>query len=563
MATRQPPPVAGPGQEVWYDAESGGYIINQSGLDTAEAMDALRVQHPEFAALVRWSSETMNQGRQSNLWQRDRYVTPTSVYDQMRVAYDAAHADDVVAGSLEIAESLAFGWLDFEAEDPDESDVWNQVAEEMDLTARLKEIWRELSITSNCTVAAAWSRKQIKVRGRNTGSGTKRKKTYNVVVPTSMQVIDPLKVVPVGDTLFGTEKLAYMADSMEGANFDKVLAGENTTDLTVLEIIQERYNPSLKERAWLGDMGVDVQNLFLMNPDRVWRITPTKAAYERFAPVRMKSIFEVLDLKQQLKEMDRATLIGGTNFIILIKKGSEKDPAKPAEMQALRSQVSTGSRVPVIIGDHRLSIEIVTPKLDQTLKPERYNSLDARISARILGIAEIGSYQAGAKNDDSVKLAKIIARGLESRRSHMIQSVHRKIVKPTMDRNDELVSGYVRMQFHPKRIALDLDPALMLLLQNLRDRGDLSRESILDEAGYEQSDEARKREREKELFDEIFSMPNVPFSSPNMNDGMPVGEQKRAGRVGGGNNNGGGENDDSPIPNEARPKAPKIKPGDA
>jgi hypothetical protein len=554
-------PEVGPDDEIWYDAAAKTYVVNSTNVDTAEAMFELHRQHPEVAAMVRWSSQTATPARAGSLWQRDRYVTPANIYDQFRTAYDAAHADDVVSGSLEIAENLTFGRLDVEADDEDEADIFNQAFEEMDLTSALKEIWREISITSNCTVAAMWGRKQLKVRGRSFQTGTKRKKTYNVVMPISLRVIDPLKVCPVGDTLFGTDKLAYIAEQGEAANFDRVLAGENTTDLTVLEIIQERYKPSPKEQSWLANMGVDYNHLFLMNPERVWRITATKAAYERFAPVRLKSIFDILDLKQQLKEMDRSYLIGSTNFIILIKKGSEKDPAKPAEMAALRTQVAGGSRMPVIIGDHRLSIEIIAPKLDVTLKPERYNSLDARITARILGILELGAYAAGAKSDDSIKLAKIVSRGLEARRDHLVDVIQRKLIKPTVERNAELTSETVKLQFHPRRIGLDLDPALTNLLQRLRDRGDLSRESILDEVGYDQVDEARKREAEAKYFDSVFTPPAVPYSSPNQ-PGMNPQDQRNAGVVGGGNNNGGGANPDSFESNPSvspKPGSPKVE----
>lgn len=37
----------------------------------------------------------------------------------------------------------------------------------------------------------------------------------------------------------------------------------------------------------------------------------------------MKSIFELLDLKQQLRQMDRAHLIGGSNFIVLMTMGDK------------------------------------------------------------------------------------------------------------------------------------------------------------------------------------------------------------------------------------------------
>jgi hypothetical protein len=330
-------------------------------------------------------------------------------------------------------------------------------------------------------------------------------------------------------------------------------------------------------------MGVDPENLWLLNEKLVWRHTETRAAYERFANVRMRSVFELLDLKQQLRAADRANLIGATNFIILVKKGSDDLPAKPSEISQLAGQVRQQSRVPVIVGDHRLSVEIITPKNDQTLKPERYNAIDARLEARMFNMFMTGNYAAGTKGDDSIKLAKVVSKGLERRRDGILKALHRNVIKPMMDRNTTaLESANVSMYFHPRRVALDLDAALVTLLQDLRDRGDISRESILDEVGFDQSQEAVKRLREKERYDRIFSPTNVPFDAPQKTNGpaslrlpqnqgpqgtAPTGapgapkpgvprqatqpvNPRAAGRRRGGNKNGGGMNPDSKRPND-------------
>ena len=125
----------------------------------------------------------------------------------------------------------------------------------------------------------------------------------------------------------------------------------------------------------------------------------------------MKSIFELLDLKSQLRQMDRVHLIGGTNFIIVVTKGTDQHPAKPQEIANLQAQVRTVARLPVLVGDHRLQVEIVTPKMDMTLKAERYNSIDSRITGRLYLTMVSGAYQAGTTGDDSIKLTKVIAAG--------------------------------------------------------------------------------------------------------------------------------------------------------
>ena len=55
----------------------------------------------------------------------------------------------------------------------------------------------------------------------------------------------------------------------------------------------------------------------------------TKPDYERFAEIRLKSLFAILDLKRQLMAADRASLIGAANYILLIRKGEKDAPALP------------------------------------------------------------------------------------------------------------------------------------------------------------------------------------------------------------------------------------------
>lgn len=540
----------GAGSEAWFDPSSGGYVLNESAVSTEAAMNALATQHPEMASLVRWSANTQSRGRTGSLFERDQYVTPDNIYEQFKIAYHAAQNDDVVAGVIETSEALAISRIGFEADTEDEDSIWDQIAEDIDLTSRVKEMWRELFTVSQFYAVTYWGRKSYKVRGKST-TGTKRKKEYrNLRVPIGISLLDPLKVVPVGNLLFGQEKLAYIASRNEAEDFHAVLAGKNTSDLVIRQMIEGVYTPSMAERQHLSNIGVDPEYLFVLNPKFVWRHTETRPAYERFATVRMKSVFELLDLKHQLRSMDRAHLIGGTNFILLVKKGTDELPAKPAEVAGLAAQVKTAARVPVIVGDHRLEIEIITPKNDLTLKPERYNALDARLEARLFGMFMTGNYAAGAKGDDSIKLARVVGRGLEARRIAIAESINRHLIRPTLELNSSMTSERVTFQFHPKRIALDFDPSLTALLQDLRDRGDVSRATVLDEVGYDQDDEARKRKIEAERYDKVFTPVNVPFDSPNKGGGATPAQKKAAGRTGGGNRNGGGNNTNSRVSNQ-------------
>jgi hypothetical protein len=200
-------------------------------------------------------------------------------------------------------------------------------------------------------------------------------------------------------------------------------------------------------------------------------------------------------------------------MILLVRKGTDKIPATTAEVQALASQVRQIAKVPLIVGDHRLSVEIVTPKTDNTLSADKYSTLDTRISARLYQMFTVGSTSHGIGRDDSLKLARVVARGMESRRHMLKRAIEKHVLWPMYEANDELTEP-PELTFHPKRIALDFDPAVAAFLQDLRDRGDISRESILEELDYSQATEARNRVREAEIYDQIFYTQNPWGGTP-------------------------------------------------
>jgi hypothetical protein len=536
--------------EVLTDGEVGTMVENSSDVPTLEVLGALQQQAgPEIAALARWGQMTQGYGasvsRAGNLFERDRYVTPDKVVDQMRIAYHAAEADDVVAGVLETTESLAFSKMSFYCDDLEEEDVWNQIAADLDLDSRLREMWRELFTVSQFYCAIWWGQKSYKVRGKSE-KGVKRKKEFkNLRVPVGLSVLDPLKVVPVGLPMFNREKLAWIADRTEARTIDKTLE-DPLSDPIMARLLLGPYVADKDEIARLNEAGFQVgtgTKLYLLNPDNVFRHTATRPQYQHFASVRMRSVFELLDLKHQLRQMDRAHLIGGTNFIIVITKGSDALPAQPAEITNLQMQVRTVAKLPVLVGDHRLNVEIVTPKLDNTLKPERYNTLDSRITARLYQMFVLGNYSAGTSGDKSGDLMRVVARGMESRRQMLKRTLEKHVFDQIFERNPGLESSPT-LRFHPKQISLDFDSNLASFLLELRAANEISRETVLSQFDMDQDDEFRFRQREEEKYDDVFQT-QVPFSAPAGGGAQaPGGVQnqlnKQAGRTGGGIRNGGG-----------------------
>lgn len=573
---------------VTVDPTSGeAVVINTTGVPldaVASALSTVDGWGPIVDVINRWTQRVSGlpaaATRKGGLLERDRFVTPATPFEKMRTARHAIR-DDVVGGAADGSEAITLSKLSISCPDTEQEDVWNQWAADIDLDDRLRTHWRELFKYSQCVIATWWDERVYRVR-RRTSAGNQARKKFALRVPTAITFIDPAKVTPVGSLMFGQERLAYVADHIEAMAFDQILAARdgtndpinqidqgqlppslrlrvrgrgrnaslvqnaptgNVRDPIVESLIVGRYVPDFWEQQQLHEDGVQTDHLFLLNPELVFRHTLTRADYERFAQVRLESVFELLDLKSQLRQMDRSHLLGGINFLIVIRKGTDEHPANQAEISNLRANAAGMMSTPLIVGDHRLQVDIVTPSLDVTLTRSKYDTLDVRLFARAWGTF----VPTGADTDDPVKLGRVIAQNLQSRRQMMRRSWEHNIFEKIREQNPDQLTERAKLQFKPRRISLTFDQGMATLLADLRAGRTISRQSLLDLFDLSQADEALQLEREAEEYDAIFREFN-PYGpqAPGVGDEpeptpSQSGARRRAGgRQGGGNRNGGG-----------------------
>jgi hypothetical protein len=347
---------------------------------------------------------------------------------------------------------------------------------------------------------------------------------------------------------FGQERLAWRATPEEFEAFESVQRGEIQDEIIERFYVAPYQVVDRDEEKELNDLGVDTTRLILLDDRYVRRHTLTRPEHERFPEVRLKSIFRLLDLKQQLMEADRVALIGAANYILLVKKGDKEEPAYPEEIQNLRENFNYVAKLPVIFSDHRLEIEIITPKQDYTLQPEKYDVLDNRMIARLLNTLTAVGSRSGQRGDDSLKLGRAVARTMENRRHMIRRFLEKEIARAVVEHpaNADVFAGEPNLTFVPRRIQLDDDTGMAQSIVSLRTMREISRESVLEFFNFDQAVEAMRMEFEQDTYDDIFQS-QVPFSSPN---GTPPAAQGGAGGQGG-RPEGGGEPSKNPT------KAPK------
>lgn len=559
--------------------------VDEAGLTDTE-FQSIRNNQEIASAIEKWmQSLDQHAGQRAanfDLFNRRGYSASDNIFKQFAMCEKAIEFDDILGTIADVTERVAIDTTAFEMFDEDQQDVWEQVAEEINLDGYVKSVFRELYKFSNCFVGVLWDDAIIQIRTKpdpndlappptepgepvdplnpplpvpipepKAKKGNRnRKKKFAVTVPSALTVFDVTKVLPVGQLMFGKQRYAYIADDIETQRFGDVLGGEYVDDL-VLRLIERKYNPSQPEIDLCTRLGINPRNLWLFKQDAIIHFHDTKADYERWAMPRLKSVFELLDMKNHLRASDRASLVGATNFIVVIKKGTDKWPARPKELESLGEQARTVAKMPVLIGDHRLSVEIVTPKLDHTLDSGRWDTIDDRLLFRAL---ETFSIQRGAgSRGNASEVSAVIARGLESRRDNVTGAFIRKLLVVGMMRNPTALDEKPFLHCNPRRVTLDINADLINAVVAIRDRGDISRQTTLEELGYNQDVEAMRRAREKARYDAQFQS-IVPHASPAA---TPYGGAP----VGGGNPNSPA-NTDNPRSNGAqggRPRGPAKK----
>ena len=542
------------------------HYINESGEPDAAVLDALKSNQDIANAIEQWSQSLSQTGndRTLDVFNRNRWQGAQHTLAVMSQCSWAVDNDDILSTTCDVVEGLMWQKCHFEVFDDDQQDIWNQWAGTINLDSLLRKMGRELFKVSQVYVGMWWANKKYRVKDaqipdkidefreqaeyeayeravrerqamieRHQGAegfieppeipepkkksrrgNRTRRREFNLKVPTAVTIFDPTKIVPVGSSMFGQERFAYVADLHENESFTKAHRLE-VADPMAMQLLEEKYTPSQSERATLGDLGVNPDHLWLMRTDAVFRHTLTKSDYERFAPVRLKSALPLLEMKQHVRASDRASLIGNTNFIVVITKGSDKYPAKAAEIENLREQARIIARLPVLVGDHRLNVDIVAPPLDNTLIESRWQVLDSRLVFKALQ-----SYspvvQGGNSSGTGVsEMSRVIARGMESRRHMVLRTLEAKMFDLIVEANEDL-DETPSLEFTPRRISLDFNADIIGQILKLRDRGDISRETTLEEIDFDQDVEVLRRSQEKIRYDEVFSSA-TPHSSPQNN----------------------------------------------
>jgi hypothetical protein len=509
---------------------SGVLIDNRTDLPDELVQGAVQTYFVENSSLVgaNMANTFQTYAAEGSLLARSKFRTPANVYDEIKLARDLVDRDDDVRAVIGLMIAVAFS-DGMENHHPDEKTVtlFNGLAAHMNLDAVLKRMYREYLIAQQVTTVALFTRRQ----SVDVGEG----ETEAMVAPL-IGVLPAERIRTIGSDLFGNADLAYLPEpALErwlSEYFDDAISAARKAELRRQDpVAAVMFTGKVKigEKEDLTGVPVDAYRL---NPRMVHR---SKAASDDHTPrPLMTANFALLEAKRLLNLMDFALLQGGMNFIVVAKKGTDERPAQQPEIENLKQVVRTASRTGVIVGDHRLTFEIITPNLDALLAKDKRQLLGRKIAMTLLRLPETNdSGSSGAATEAELEF---IARVITSDRNDLRRHVENDIYEEAAKRNNALTNGTPRIWF-PK-IVLQGTQYFTDYVLKLRDRGDIPRKTAVEAGGFDWEAGVEQRKRElKENIDDTMAPAGVPFTSADAgpqdnNNGRPVGSSPNNGRPG-------------------------------
>lgn len=528
-----------PGPE---DGPEGTAVVidNRTELPDAQVREAIMAHWVENAALQFGTPSSFqlyaaNQGSGSML-ARSPFRTPSNVIEEIKLARQVADHDDDIASVIAQAVHTAYkDGMQNQHEDEPTLRLFNRICRDANMDLTLKELHREYLITSQVNTVQLFTRSRLNF----TPSGTEEKVQAQLTTPL-IGVLPAENIRVTSMDVFGTGDLAYEVTDVHLKDWLDKFFDKGTSNAIKNKMREEQ--PVLSalfigaiEYDWNDqDVFAAGKKLYKLNPRMVHRTTMPKgsAAYPR---PRMTANFALLEAKRLLNIMDYALLQGGTNYIVIARQGSDQIPAQQPEIDNLTDQIRAASRTGVLVGDHRLAVDIITPKLDELLNPAKRKLIGRKLAMAILCIPEQVTPDPG--NEGARSELEFIANTVTSDRRDIKRHVERFTYEEVVTRNPSAFRKGPPSLWFPK-VVLSGVKDFFANVMAARDRGDIPRQYAVEVLGYDYEAGVAQRKREKAAgHDELMVPGAVPFSSPDgpPNDnpsGRPPGSSSNNGRPG-------------------------------
>jgi hypothetical protein len=553
------PPVPQPPLRGGYHGEIVNAIIdNRTELPDNMVRDVIKDRWTEIAGLqlAQPNNFQLYVNNQGSMLARTPFRTPQSVIDEIRLARTVADTDDDIGAVIGNMIAVAFG-----------DGVVNQHRDEktleffdiimgptktaIDLEVVLSEMYREYLIAASVTTITIFSRQRLQYWPLKASVKTTPEPVQAQLQVPNVGILPAENVRIITNDIMRQGTLAYHVEDEAVKRWlneylDPKTGGGRRAFLAMQEpVMAAMFTGKVTIPFTDGDPASRGQTLYMLDPRMVQRTTAPKGAMPYPRPFLTRD-FALLEAKRLLNIMDYALLQGGTNYIVVAKKGTDQLPAQQPEVDNLMEQVRHASRSGVMVGDHRLQIEIITPKLEELLNPNKRKLIGRKLKMGLMRQTEEVPSDSGTQG--ATNEMEMTSRVISSDRRKLIRHAQATFYDETANRNRTVFPMGAPSIWAPKIVLTNVQNFWNSLLQ-ARDRGDIPRRWVVEALGYDYDAALAERQRELARGDDEILMPGaVPFSAP----GQP--QDNGPGRPPGASGPNNGRPTDQPQPVQARPR---------
>lgn len=463
---------------------------------------------------LRYSDDTVEElkkiGASVNVFNRHNplYWTPESVYTSSLLPYTTAidiptdpHErikmcrlicilEPVVGTVVDILVDISYNGFKIDTTGDDKIDeFYREFNESVDMDSVINWIFQEYYYSGDVTVY---------------------KDLDDTGIPVGYTVLNPLCVRIEGSLLFNNEIITL--DLQE--ELDRIRALPSDLREKVLKSFPSELRKYLTGNTLFPGR-------YVLPPEKVSRITRKKQPYERYAtPMLTRLIFPVL-FKHKLRLMDLSTIEGVINQLMVVTVGDKDHPPTDETLKQVASLFLTPKKSFTVFWDWTLKVNVVTPNAIETLYQNKYEQVNDDIS-KGLGVPRSIIDGTGA----NYATAFVGVQMLIERASREIMAV-----KKWLEREYKEIARIKGFKTYPRvrfdKTQLRQENYVRQILAPLYDRGLLSAETILAEAGFNYQAELERKKRHQENI-MYFLPPDLPYTgkplAPLLHQGREPGQ---------------------------------------
>jgi len=332
-------------------------------------------------------------------------------------------------------------------------------------------------------------------------------------IPIGYTVLNPVMVEIKGSLMFG--QTATFLNKDAGKEIKPLLEMKRSQLSTFQRKTIDSLPAAFKAAVLKGE---DIP----LEPDLIGEVDYRRMPYERYPLPRASRAFEAVEFKDELRKADYSTLDGITNYILLIRVGSDNNPVKKQDTLDRASELfDTVSKSYKVVWNHTLDVQKITsPEIGDILGQDKYRQVNDDLTGG-LGIVRALIDGLGDGSKDAIDLAvKSVIEEINYARRQVTRWIYKEYRQLAEAMGFDRIP---RVRFDD--MALRDEIQMMTIIQGMIDRRLISYRTGQKKLGFDPDTELAQMEAEKVLVaNGTLGLVGSPFQqSTQPTQGTPKG----------------------------------------